>query len=144
MLWGLVTSYLNDTLGVRKSLLVGYSMLVVTLIVMSMTTSLALLLSCLFIFLPLSNSMGIPMLTIGIRRYTTPDNRGFAYGIFYSCMNIGAALSGPLVDFFNIGYKEGVTFGDRTISGNRMVIFSCSICIAIALITTFFCVRDIR
>ena len=24
--------------------------------------------------------MGIPMLTVGIRRYTTPSNRGFAFG----------------------------------------------------------------
>ena len=32
--------------------------------------------------------MGIPMLTVGIRRYTTVLNRGFAFGLYYSVMNI--------------------------------------------------------
>jgi hypothetical protein len=39
-------------------------------------------------------SMGIPMLTVGIRRYTNTDNRGFAFGLFYSVMNIAAFVSG--------------------------------------------------
>lgn len=142
--WGLVTSFWNDTIGVRRSLLIGYSMLIATLVAISMTTSLTLMLLCLFVFMPLANSMGIPMLTIGIRRYTTPANRGFAYGIFYSCMNIGAALSGPVVDFFNIAYKQGTSFGTRSISGNRMVIFSSAVAVAVALVTTALFVRDIR
>jgi hypothetical protein len=38
--------------------------------------------------------MGIPMLTVGIKRYTTVLNRGFAFGLFYSVMNIAAFVSG--------------------------------------------------
>ena len=34
------------------------------------------------------------MLTVGIRRYTNKDNRGFAFGLFYSVMNIAAFVSG--------------------------------------------------
>lgn len=131
-------------MGVRKSLLIGYCITFASLLAMSVTNSLSILFSCLFVFLPLGNSMGIPMLTIGIRRYTTPESRGFAYGIFYSCMNIGALLSGPVVDFFNIAYKEPVLVGGMLISGNRMVIFSCAISVCISFGTAFPFLRDVR
>jgi hypothetical protein len=36
------------------------------------------------------------MLTVGIRRYTNVDNRGFAFGLFYSVMNIAAFVSGTV------------------------------------------------
>ena len=42
--------------------------------------------------------MGIPMLTVGIRRYTNAQNRGFAFGLFYSVMNIAAFVSGTTLD----------------------------------------------
>ena len=34
------------------------------------------------------------MLTVGVRRYTDATNRGFAFGLFYSVMNIAAFISG--------------------------------------------------
>lgn len=143
-IWGLMTSFINDNIGVRKALLIGYVITIISLIVMSTTTSLIVLFLCLFVFLPLGNSMGIPMLTIGIRRYTNATNRSFAYGVFYSCMNIGAALSGPLVDFFNIADTQSSNIGGNSISGNRMVIFSSAIATCISLGTAFFFLREIR
>ena len=48
-------------------------------------------------------SMGIPMLTVGIRRYTNTENRGFAFGLFYSVMNIAAFVSGrPRIFIYSI------------------------------------------
>ena len=52
--------------------------------------------------------MGIPMLTVGIKRYTNTANRGFAFGLYYSVMNVAAFVSGPVVDIFNIGFKSGI------------------------------------
>jgi len=77
--------------------------------------------------------MVIPVLTVGIRRYTTEANRGFAFGLFYVIMNIGALLSGPIVDICTILYKEGGnkqdeddteinTYNDWELSGYRLVI----------------------
>ena len=55
--------------------------------------------------LPLANCLGIPVLTTGIRRYTTESNRGFAFGLFYVIMNVAALVSGPVVDALTIWHK---------------------------------------
>jgi hypothetical protein len=47
--------------------------------------------------------MGLPMLTVAIKRYTHSANRGFAFGLFYSVMNIAAFASGILVDAITLG-----------------------------------------
>jgi FtsZ-interacting cell division protein YlmF len=43
---------------------------------------------------------------VGVRRYTTKANRGFAFGLFYVIMNLGALLAGPLVDTLTFHYKN--------------------------------------
>ena len=143
-LWGLITSFINDNLGVRTALLIGYVITFTSLLVISLTTSLTLLLIFIFVFLPLGNSMGIPMLTIGIKRFTNSSNRALAYGLFYSSMNIGAVFAGPVVDFFNVAYEQGMPIGPYVISGNRMVIFSSAIAIVMSFTATLFFLRDIK
>jgi POT family proton-dependent oligopeptide transporter len=56
--------------------------------------------------LSFGNCLGIPVLTVGIRRYTTETNRGFAFGLFYVIMNVAALISGPTVDFCTILYQN--------------------------------------
>ena len=56
-------------------------------------------------------SMGIPMLTVGIRRYTNTDNRGFAFGLFYSVMNIAAFVSGkPRIILIEVQCEESYSY----------------------------------
>jgi MFS family permease len=100
--WGFITSCFNDALGVRRSLLFGFAVSFFANIVIATSTSIEMLLFILFAVLPVGNSIGIPMLTVGIKRYTTSQNRGFAYGLFYAVMNIAALVSGPVIDFFNV------------------------------------------
>ena len=69
-------------------------------------TSKSVLLFCTLVSLPLANCLGIPVLTIGLRRYTNNDNRGFAFGLFYVVMNIGALIAGPLVDVLTRYYNN--------------------------------------
>jgi hypothetical protein len=87
--------------------------------------------------------MGIPMLTVGIRRYTTAQNRGFAFGLYYSVMNIAAFVSGPVVDLFNIKLDHVHLFG-RTLSGNRAVILTATMTSLCSWIITFTCLREIK
>eukprot|EP01083_Nonionella_stella_P012632 35780_1 len=56
--------------------------------------------------LSFGNCLGIPVLTVGIRRYTNEDNRGFAFGLFYVIMNVAALLSGPTVDLCTIYFDN--------------------------------------
>jgi hypothetical protein len=85
--------------------------------------------------------MGIPMLTVGIRRYTNTNNRGFAFGLFYSVMNIAAFVSGPVIDLFNM--RTGLSaYGN--LSGNRMVILTTSCVSVCSFFITYFKLREIR
>lgn len=77
-LWGLSLAFSNDTLGVRRSLLIGFSVSTISTIILAFTTSKTIFYITLFALLPIGNSMGLPMLTIGIKRVTTTANRGFA------------------------------------------------------------------
>ncbi|KAL9180893.1 hypothetical protein ACHAXT_009698 [Thalassiosira profunda] len=100
--FGLFTGTVIDKLGVATCLRIGFVLSFLTRVAIFATTSKEILLVCLLITLPFSNCLGIPVLTVGIRRYTTDTNRGFAFGLFYVVMNVGALVAGPLVDALTI------------------------------------------
>jgi len=77
--------------------------------------------------LPLANCLGIPVLTIGLRRYTNNENRGFAFGLFYVIMNFGALIAGPLVDILTRYYNnnsssssDSNSYGDESDQGSDL------------------------
>lgn len=140
--WGFVTGCFNDRLGIRRSLLIGFSISLVSNFTIAMATSKYLVLGVLFCLLPIGNCMGIPMLTVAVKRFTTRSNRGFAYGLYYSVMNIAALLSGPIVDFFNIVVPSSDP--QAFLNGNRMVILSVTVSNLISLVTTYLFLRDLE
>ena len=142
--WGLVASYINDKMGVRNSLLVGFSISAVSSVLVATATSVEIIYLVLFVIMPVGTSMGIPMLTVGIKRYTTTINRGFAFGLYYSVMNVAAFMSGPVVDGLNIGLQSGVRFLGMTWSGNRLVILTTTCTYLSSLAVTYFFLREIR
>lgn len=100
-------SWLNDNFGVRNSLLMGFTISLISSLLLATATSINTIYAVLFCLMPMGTAMGIPMLTVGIKRYTNRKNRGFAFGLYYSIMNVAAFVSGPVVDIFNIGFKSG-------------------------------------
>jgi len=113
--FGLFTGTVIDNLGVAKCLRIGFVLSFLTRVVIFATNSRNVLLACLLITLPFSNCLGIPVLTVGIRRYTNDENRGFAFGLFYVVMNVGALVAGPLVDALTLYYNDkhhGKAVGD--------------------------------
>ncbi len=109
--FGLFTGTVIDNLGVAKCLRIGFVLSFVTRVVIFACTSREVLLVCLLITLPFSNCLCIPVLTVGIRRYTTEENRGFAFGLFYVVMNVGALVVGPLIDALTLYYNGMYTQG---------------------------------
>lgn len=105
--WGLSISWLNDNFGVRNSLLMGFTIQAISSVIIASARSIVTIYIVLFLIMPIGTAMGIPMLTVGIKRYTNNVNRGFAFGLYYSVMNIAAFVSGPVVDLCNIGLKGG-------------------------------------
>lgn len=108
------------------------------------------------VLLPFANCLGIPVLTTGIRRYTTHQNRGFAYGLFYVIMNVAALLSGPVVDICNrivlhrdaddaAEEEEGDSSSPKewSMTAYRMVLLTTVVFNALAVIVTM-SVREIK
>jgi len=105
--YGLLTGFIVDNIGVAKSLRLGFAVSLAARIFILVTTSRHILLFNICVTLPLGNCLGIPVLTTGIRRYTDERSRGFAFGLFYVVMNVAALISGPVVDALTIWYKGG-------------------------------------
>eukprot|EP01039_Chlorochromonas_danica_P000367 gene367-396_t len=139
ILWGFSTSCFNDQLGVRRSLLLGFTMSALSSLLLGLARSKVMVYITLFALLPIGNCMGMPMLTIAIKRYTTSENRGFAFGLYYAAMNVAALATGPVVDFFNIVLQPGGKW-----SGNRLVILSNTFIYLTSLFITYFYLRDIK
>lgn len=81
---------------------------------------------------------------VAIKRYTKTKYRGFAFGLYYSVMNVAALVSGPVVDGFNIGLRKGVNIGSVHWTGNRLVIFTCTIANVISLYIAYRYLREIK
>jgi MFS family permease len=74
--WGLALSVVMDNLGVKKSLLIGFSISAISSTICACTSSKILLYFTIFGFYPIGFAMGIPMLSVATKRYTTSKNRG--------------------------------------------------------------------
>ena len=104
-LFGLTTGPIIDKLGVATSLRIGFLISFIAKCLIFITSSRVNLLLAI-VLLSYGNCLGIPVLTVGIRRYTNSDNQGFAFGLFYVIMNLAALLSGPTVDFCTIYFAN--------------------------------------
>jgi len=111
-LFGLANGVIIDNLGVARCLKIGFlATLLARLLIFSTTSRVTLCFAMLL--LSFGNSMGIPVLAVGVRRYTTEANRGFAFGLFYVIMNVAVLISGLVVDYCTILY--GGDRGDRSL-----------------------------
>jgi proton-dependent oligopeptide transporter, POT family len=137
-------SWINDNLGVRRSLIIGFSISALSSTIVALTASKTLLYVILFALYPFGTSMGIPMLTVAIKRYTTSRRRGFAFGLYYSVMNVAALVSGPVVDLMNIGIQDGLMIGSLHLSGNRLVILTCTLSNLLSLLIALRYIREVK
>lgn len=147
--FGLLCGWFIDYLGVRASLIVGAIIGAASRFVMAVTLSRKMAILMLYSFLPFAECLGIPIMTIGIKRYTSSHNRTFAFSLFYSMMNVAALCAGPLVDLARRLFGEGVTidmyaFGPVRLSGLRLVILSSAIATALMLLVVIVGIREVH
>lgn len=146
---GIVCGWIIDYLGVRLSLLVGAVFGAASRFIIAFTTSRVLALTLLFTVLPFSESLGIPIMTIGIKRYTNDSNCTFGYSLFYSIMNVAALMAGPIVDFFRNIFSDGYSlyipgYGLVYLSALRMVVITSAISSACLLIISAMSMREVE
>lgn len=101
---GVLCGVLIDRTGVKRSLGLGTALAAlarIALIKASAMKSPALSLFTLWFVMPLADSLGIPVMTIGVKRCctNTDEDNTLPYGIFYSFQNVSALLAGLGVDY---------------------------------------------
>mmetsp|Transcript_21203 Transcript_21203/g.32018 ORF Transcript_21203/g.32018 Transcript_21203/m.32018 type:complete len:381 (+) Transcript_21203:165-1307(+) len=110
------------------------------------TTSKGVILFILCVPLPIGNSLGIPVLMTGIRRYTHIGNRSFAIGLFYVILNVAALLAGPIVDFCTISYNvksDNTEEALWVLTSYRLILLTGIVANVIAVLISF-TVREIK
>ena len=98
-----------DAIGVKRTLLIGMGVMLLGRLVMPFTNDLILV--SLFAFIPVAigNAILVPVLSVGIKKYTTSESTALGFGLFYTLMNVGFALGGYIFD------KVREIFGEHTI-----------------------------
>ncbi len=94
----------SDKIGVRKSLVLSLSMMMIGRIIISISGTLplgsgvgsAMFLTMLFGLLLMVIAYGLyqPAAYAGVKRYTTPKTAAMGYAVIYALMNLGAFFSG--------------------------------------------------
>lgn len=103
----MVVGAVCDTIGVKKTLLIGTVMLLTARLFMPLTTDIVF--TTLLGFLPFALGVAItgPVLKVGIKKFTTTESAALGFGLFYTLMNIGFAIGGWLFDAIRNTYGDG-------------------------------------
>ncbi len=109
---------------------------------MAFTFSLNLMTLALYVILPFGEALGIPILTIAIRRTTEESNRQLAYGMFYTFMNIGALLAGFMTDILREFFPMDQNLEDPTMFTAFRVIFLSALVFNVAMLLMTFAYKQ--
>lgn len=87
-----------DSIGIKKTLLVGAFALLFSRFLMPFAPILPL--AIIFGFLPMAIGIAItgPVLSVGIKRFTTKETAALGFGLFYTLMNVGWAVGAWIFD----------------------------------------------
>jgi MFS family permease len=97
---------LTDAIGLRKALLLGLCVCVLSRLVMTVTTVKWLALAGGMLPLALGEALGVPVLVAGVRRYSTTSQRSISFAIFYAMMNVGFLIASLVFDYVRRGLGE--------------------------------------
>ena len=94
--WSIVMSVMTilagsitDALGLRRTLIIGVTLSILTRLVMILTTNKAVALSCGLFPLAVGEALCTPVLVAALRRFSSPSQRSVAFSVFYAIMNFG-------------------------------------------------------
>lgn len=107
-LYGVVCGPLIDRLGVKSSYVLGATSGAIGAIMLALAGNVTTLYFALFLFTAFGMALGIPVLGIGVKRFSFDANQSLAFGLFYVIMNVGASLSFAMVDAVRAQFADGV------------------------------------
>jgi predicted MFS family arabinose efflux permease len=126
--WGVVISFWHfvlgssvDALGIKKSLLIGFTFSMLGRALLTCATQEWHMLVALYGLGPLGEALASQTFQIGVCRYTHAGNQGVAFALLYSALNFGGAVAGFVIDLLKT--HSLVVYG-QTVTGYRLVLFS--------------------
>jgi len=147
--YGFLMGTVIDSVGVKFSLVCGMLILFVSRLTLAFCTDIHLLLLILFTFMPLGAAMGIPVMQIGIKRYTNTSNRLHGYSTFYVVMNLAAITAAPAIDIFRMAFGSGwnvhfITGSIIHLSPFRLLLLSGCCVTFVSFLLAFCFLRDVQ
>lgn len=140
--------FLIDNLGVKLSLCLGCTILLVGRLLLVICSAHSHIMLILYTILPIGTCLGIPVMQIGIRRFTTEKSRSLAFSIFYAMMNVSAIFSASAIDFFRryvVDQKYNLGFGiSFELTAYRALFLSGACTTLLSLILASLCLRDLE
>jgi len=95
-----ISGYLIDKLGIKYSLIIGYTSLMFAKLVLTFADSLNQLYIVMCTLSPFGISILFPCQVLGIKKLTNVGPvRNLSFSMFYAFMVLGAMMGGPIVDF---------------------------------------------
>ncbi|GJQ15327.1 hypothetical protein GpartN1_g7118.t1 [Galdieria partita] len=144
VLYGMSLGWIVDYLGVRYALLLGAVLGTFSRWLLAFSSSSRLVVFFLYTFLPFSESLGIPVMTIGIKRYSNSNNRTIAYSMFYTFMNIAALVAGPVVDMSRRWFGKGLVIWGHSFDSLQLIILCGSVSTFFIVLIVLWGMRDIQ
>jgi MFS family permease len=130
MVWGMVATIITimvgavcDTIGVKKCLLIGAVMLLISRFFMPLSQDIW---SVTFLgFLPLAFGFAItsPVLKVGIKWFTNLKTITLGFGLFYTLMNVGFLIGAWLADYFRKHHADGMEVWGYEMTTYQAIIF---------------------
>jgi MFS family permease len=130
MVWGMVATIITimvgavcDTIGVKKCLLIGAVMLIVSRFCMPLSQDIWFV--TFLGFLPLAFGFAItsPVLKVGIKWFTNSKTITLGFGLFYTLMNVGFLIGAWLADYFRKHHADGMEIWGFELTTYQAIIF---------------------
>lgn len=102
----MVVGAVCDAIGIKRTLLIGACALMFSRAIMPFSDDIWI--ATIFGFVPLAFGVAItgPVLSVGIKRYTTTESCALGFGLFYTLMNVGWAAGAAIFDYVRINMGE--------------------------------------
>merc|ERR1719324_979952 len=123
--------------------MIGTVSSVVARFVTGITTSKQLVTAMSLSFFPLGGAFGVPVLALGIRRYSHKDNRKYAFSIFYTMLMFATLLGTMTINQVKKYWPDGAVVLGLQLTWMRIVWMFCSVCTFYTVVCTLF-LRDIQ
>ena len=110
-LFTVLVGSLTDSVGIRKSFLMGFGVCLVSRAFMTFSTSKWIVIPFGLMLLAVGLALMVPVMTAAVKRYTNAAQRSMAFSMYYVLMNVGFAIAGWVFDFVrrSLGETGGYT-----------------------------------